>query len=101
MNLFGLEIKSKEEREQEEREYLLRIFPGGTEQKAAVEQELKRRLPSVDTKAVMLYYILVRDVMTSRKGAAFEEAVEQVGKKQHMLNATPEILDTVRSLMEA
>ena len=35
--------KSKEEREQEEREYLHRIFPGGTAQKAAVEQQLKER----------------------------------------------------------
>ncbi len=26
MNIFGFEIKSKEEREQEEREYLHRIF---------------------------------------------------------------------------
>lgn len=100
MNLFGLEIKSREEREQEEREYLLRIFPGGAEQKAEVEQELKRRLPAVDTKAVMLYYILVRDAMTSKKGATFEDAAKKVGKKQHMLNATPEILDVVRSLME-
>ena len=42
---IGIEIKSKEEREQEEREYLHRIFPGGTAQKAAVEQQLKERLP--------------------------------------------------------
>ena len=28
MNIFGFEIKSKEEREQEEREYLHRIFSG-------------------------------------------------------------------------
>ena len=45
MNILGFEIKSKEEREQEEREYLHRIFPGGTAQKAAVEQQLKERLP--------------------------------------------------------
>ena len=38
MNIFGFEIKSKEEREQEEREYLHRIFPGGTAQKASVER---------------------------------------------------------------
>ena len=44
MNIFGFEIKSKEEREQEEREYLHRIFPGGTAQKAAVEQQLREKL---------------------------------------------------------
>ncbi len=76
MNILGFEIKSKEEREQEEREYLHRIFPGGTAQKAAVEQQLKERLPREDKKAVMLYYILVKDAMTAGNGMSFEEAVE-------------------------
>ena len=61
MNILGFEIKSKEEREQEEREYLHRIFPGGTAQKASVEQQLREKLPKEDKKAVMLYYILVKD----------------------------------------
>ena len=29
MNVFGMEFKSREEREREEQEYLYRIFPGG------------------------------------------------------------------------
>lgn len=100
MNWFGLEIKSKEEREQEEREYLLRIFPGGNAQKMAVEQELKIRLPMTDTKSLMLFYILARDIMTSKSGITFEDAVEMVGKKQRMTKMTPEILKIVRELME-
>lgn len=100
MNLFGIEFKSKEEREQEERDYLLRIFPGGPEQKEAVEEKLKARLPKMDTKAVMLFYILVRDTMTARNGADFETAVEKVGRKQQMIKVTPEILETVKSIME-
>ena len=55
MNIFGFEIKSKEEREQEEREYLHRIFPGGTAQKAAVEQQLKEKLPKEDKKRLGAY----------------------------------------------
>ena len=37
MSLFGLEFNSREERERDERDYLYRIFPGGNEQKKAVE----------------------------------------------------------------
>ena len=39
MSLFGLEFKSREERERDERDYLYRIFPGGNEQKKAVEEK--------------------------------------------------------------
>ena len=92
--------KSKEEREQEEREYLHRIFPGGTAQKAAVEQQLKERLPREDKKAVMLYYILVKDAMTAGNGMSFEEAVEKVSKKQRILKLTPVMLEKVREVME-
>lgn len=100
MNILGFEIKSKEEREQEEREYLHRIFPGGTAQKAAVEQQLKERLPREDKKAVMLYYILVKDAMTAGNGMSFEEAVEKVSKKQRILKLTPVMLKKVREVME-
>ena len=98
MNILGFEIKSKEEREQEEREYLHRIFPGGTAQKAAVEQQLKERLPREDKKAVMLYYILVKDAMTAGNGMSFEEAVEKVSKKQRILKLTPVMLEKVMAL---
>lgn len=100
MNILGFEIKSKEEREQEEREYLHRIFTGGTAQKAAVEQQLKERLPREDKKAVMLYYILVKDAMTAGNGMSFEEAVEKVSKKQRILKLTPVMLEKVREVME-
>ena len=99
MNIFGFEIKSKEEREQEEREYLHRIFPGGTAQKASVEQ-LKEKLPKEDKKAVMLYYILVKDAMTAGNGMSFEEAVGRVSKKQRILKLTPVMLEKVREVME-
>ena len=98
MNILGFEIKSKEEREQEEREYLHRIFPGGTAQKAAVEQQLKEKLPKEDKKAVMLYYILVKDAMTAGNGMSFEEAVGKVSKKQRILKLTPVMLEKVMAL---
>lgn len=100
MNILGFEIKSKEEREQEEREYLHRIFPGGTAQKAAVEQQLGEKLPKEDKKAVMLYYILVKDAMTAGNGMSFDEAVGKVSKKQRILKLTPVMLEKVREVME-
>lgn len=100
MNIFGLEIKTKEEKEKEEREYLCRIFPGGPEQKDVVERELKNKLPKADCKAVMLYYILVRDAMTAGDGMSFEAAVEKVSKKQRVVKMTPEMLVVVRDVME-
>jgi len=100
MNVFGFEFKTKEEREEEKREFFLRIFPKGLAQREEVEQALKTRLPNVDIKAAMFYYILVRDAMTSRGGAAFEEAAETAEKRQRMIKVTPEILETVRELMK-
>lgn len=100
MNLFGFEVKSKEEREREEQEYLLRIFPGGVGQKAAVEQRLKECLQKADIKAVMLYYILVRDMMTAGHGMSFEEAAAIVAKKQQIGKLTPDVPEIVRQVME-
>ena len=53
MSLFGLEFKSREEREREERDYLYRIFPGGNEQKKAVEKELASKLPWVEIRCLL------------------------------------------------
>ena len=48
----------------------------------------------------MFYYILVRDAMTSKGGAAFEEAARTAEKKQKMIKITPEILEAVRELIK-
>ena len=72
MSLFGLEFKSREERERDERDYLYRIFPGGNEQKKAVEKELASKLPWV----------------------------VKVSKRQRMIKVTPEILKVVREVLD-
>lgn len=100
MNILGFEIKSKEEREKEEKAYLCRIFPGGAVQRDTVERELKERLPRADAKAVMLYYILVRDAMTEGDGMSFEEAVKKMAKKQGVLKTTQEMIQVVGEVME-
>lgn len=100
MNIFGFEIKSKEEREKEEKEYLHRIFPGGAGQRDLVEKELAQRVPKADGKAVMLYYILIRDAMTAGNGMSFEEAVAKVAKKQRVLKMTPVMMETVKRVMD-
>lgn len=100
MNVFGFEFKTKEEREEQKREFFLRIFPKGPAQREEVEQALRTRLPNVDIKASMFYYILVRDAMTSKGGAAFEEAARTAEKKHKMIKITPEILEAVRELIK-
>ena len=100
MGFMGLDFKSREERERDEKDYLLRIFPGGNEQKAAVAEKLASRLPWVDDKGIMLYYVLVRDAMTGRDEISFEEAVAKVAKKQRMVKITPEILKTVKEVLD-
>ena len=100
MNVFGMEFKSREEREREEQEYLYRIFPGGNEQKDRVEKELTSRLPGLDGKGLMLYYILLRDAMAGRDGMCFEDAAARISKKQRILKATPEMLSVVRAVMD-
>lgn len=99
MGFTWMEFKSRHERELDEQEYLLRIFPGGREQKKTVEQELSRRLPGIDVKGVMLYYILIRDAMTSRHGESFDLAAVTAMKKQHMVKVTPRIIAAVKEVM--
>ena len=45
MNIFGFEIKSKEEREQEEREYLHRIFPEARPRRRLWSSSLGKSFP--------------------------------------------------------
>ena len=63
-------------------------------------EQLKEKLPKEDKKAVMLYYILVKDAMTAGNGMSFEEAVGKVSKKQRILKLTPVMLEKVREVME-
>lgn len=100
MSFTWMEFKSRREREQDEQEYLLRIFPGGKEQKKAVEQELASRLPGVNTSGVMLYYVLIRDAMTGRDGDSFEMAAARAMKKQHIVRVTPVMTAAVKAVME-
>ena len=116
MSLFGLEFKSREEREREERDYLYRIFyldENGNrsssqagyyrveiEQKKAVEKELASKLPWVEIRGLMLYYVLMRDAMTGRDEMDFEDAVVKVSKRQRMIKVTPEILKVVREVLD-
>lgn len=100
MGFAWMEFKSRQERERDERDYLLRIFPKGREQKKAVEQELALRLPGMDRKGVMLYYVLIRDSMTGRDQESFEMASAVAMRRQHMVKVTPAVTAAVRAVME-
>ena len=100
MGLFGFEFKSREERERDEQDYLYRIFPGGKEQKAAVEKELASRLPGEDKKALLLYYVLMRDAMTGRDALGFEAAVAKLSRKQQILKASYRVREVIKEIMD-
>ena len=101
MNIFGLEIKTKEERLREENAYMARIFPGGEAQREAVERELKRRLPQCDSIMVMLWYVSLRDAMTSERNLSFNDAAARIGRNQGMIKMTPEMLEEIKQVMES
>lgn len=100
MSFMGMNFKSRAEQERDKQDYLLRIFPEGKKQKKAVEQELALRIPGVDVKGVMLYYILIRDAMTAGAGDSFEMAAAMAMKKQRMVKVTPGIMAAVKAVME-
>ena len=53
MQILGINFKSKAEREQDEKKYKERIFPGGEEEREKVCRELAKRLPGKDEKDVL------------------------------------------------
>ena len=53
MQILGINFKSKAEREQDEKKYKERIFPGGEEEREKVCRELVKRLPGKDEKDVL------------------------------------------------
>ena len=66
----------------------------------AVEKELASKLPWVEIRGLMLYYVLMRDAMTGRDEMDFEDAVVKVSKRQRMIKVTPEILKVVREVLD-
>ena len=54
MQILGINFKSKAEREQDEKKYKERIFPGGEEEREKVCRELAKRLPGKDEKDLLM-----------------------------------------------
>ena len=76
MQILGINFKSKAEREQDEKKYKERIFPGGEEEREKVCRELVKRLPGKDEKDLLMCYVHVRDRMTGA-GLSFEQVKKE------------------------
>ena len=99
MQILGFNFKSKAEREQDEKKYKDRIFPGGEEEREKVCLELKKRLPGEDEKDLLMCYVHFRDQMTG-DGLSFEQVEKEAKELQWLSFADQKIFDGIREVME-
>lgn len=99
-SFFGMEIRSKEEREQEFTDFSKRIFPYGEAQKDRIGQFLHELFPQEDRQCLMVYYVSIKDEMTKRVAKSFEAAAESQ-MRTSVVRITPELISGVRALIMA
>lgn len=99
-SFFGMEIRSKEEQEQEFTDFSKRIFPYGEAQKDRIGQLLHELFPQEDRQCLMVYYVSIRDEMTKRAAKSFEAAAESQ-MRTSVVRITPELISGVRALITA
>ncbi|NLO09993.1 MAG: hypothetical protein GX129_09040 [Clostridiales bacterium] len=97
-NFFGLNFKSKEEREKEYQEYFYKIFPYGEPQKQRVEELLINLLNKNKGNQFMMHYILIKEAMIDSEVKDYEAIAVDVEKKR-FVKLTPELKDCVRILI--
>ena len=98
MQILGINFKSKAEREQDEKKYKERIFPGGEEEREKVCRELAKRLPGKDEKDLLMCYVHVRDRMTGT-GLSFEQVKKETKGAQWLSFADEETFDGIWEVM--
>ena len=99
-NFFGMEIRSKEEKEQDFADYSNRIFPYGEAQKDRISQLLQGLFPHENQQCLMVYYVSIKDEMTKRAAKSFEAAAESQ-MRTSVIRITPELIQGVRALIIA
>lgn len=99
-SFFGMEIRSKEEKEQEFADFYKRIFPYGEAQKDCIGQLLHGLFPREDRQCLMVYYVSIKDEMTRRAAKSFEAAAE-AQMRTSVVRITPELVNGVRALIMA
>ena len=85
-------------REQDEKKYKERIFPGGEEEREKVCRELAKRLPGKDEKDLLMCYVHVRDRMTGA-GLSFEQVKKETKGVQWLSFADEETFDGIWEVM--
>lgn len=80
-NMFGITIKSKEEREREYQEYVRKIFPFGDSQKEAVQTLLKEIIPEENATDLLMYYIQLKEKIADHPSMTLFEADSSLPKR--------------------
>ena len=99
-SFFGMEVRSKEEKEQDFADYSKRIFPFGEAQKDRISQLLQDLFPQENRQCLMVYYVSIKDEMTKRAAKSFEAAAESQ-MRTSVIRVTPELIRGVRALIIA
>jgi len=99
-SFFGMEIRSKEEKEQDFADYSKRIFPYGEAQKDRISQLLQGLFPQENRQCLMVYYVSIKDEMTKRAAKSFEAAAESQ-MRTSVIRVTPELVRGVRAIIMA
>lgn len=99
-SFFGMEIRSKEEKEQEFADFSKRIFPYGEAQKDRIGRLLHELFPREDRQCLLVYYVSIKDEMTGRAAKSYEEAVKSQ-MRAPVVRITPELINGVKALIMA
>lgn len=92
-SFFGINFKSKEERERDYQNYFNKIFPYGESQKQKVENILGELVNKKEQNELMMHYILIKEAMIDT-----EEDYETIAKrieKKRIVKLTPELKECI------
>lgn len=96
--IFGINFKSKEEREKEYQEYFKRIFPYGEPQRQMIHEILAKLNNGKQENQLMMHYILIKEAMIDAEIKDYEAIAAKI-EKQRIVKLTPELKACIRILI--
>lgn len=92
-SFFGINFKSKEERERDYQNYFHKIFPYGESQKQKVENILGELVNKKEQNELMMHYILIKEAMIDTD-EDYETIAKRIEKKR-IVKLTPELKECI------
>ena len=97
---FGMNIKTREEREKEYKEYTLKIFPYGEQQRDRVRLLLSTMLPKEDPVSLLMYYIQLKEKLIDHPELTVFDAEDSLQSMRFLLRSL-EMRAVVYAILEA